>query len=105
MTSLPPLGRPLPWTNQDIVLYHGTVDRFLSKIKTGINVRAGSIRTDFGQGFYTTTLERQARYWAWQVSQQPGLPVGSQPAVISFKVGREDLARLDSLWYERRLLR
>ena len=64
-------------------------------------MRVGSTTLDFGQGFYTTTLKRQAKYWAWQASQQsPHLPV-SQPAVVSFEVDRERLAPLDALWFVR----
>lgn len=98
MTSLPPFGLPPPWTNQNIVLYHGTVNRYTASIQAGINVRAGSSTLDFGLGFYTTTLERQARYWAWQASQRFA---GTQPTVISFEVDREKLAPLHSLWFVR----
>src|SRR5207253_3837631 len=29
------------------------------------DLTAGRVDRDFGRGFYTTTLEKQARHWAW----------------------------------------
>jgi hypothetical protein len=46
---------------------------------------------DFGRGFYTTTVERQAYAWAWQLSQRA---LGTLPAVIRFDVNRDRLAAL-----------
>jgi hypothetical protein len=40
----------------------------------------------------------QARAWAWQMSQR--YP-GSLPKVIRLTLGRDDLARLDALWFVR----
>lgn len=56
---------PAHWTNQDLPLYHGTLDRYVSSILSGVDVTKGRAHTDFGKGFYTTTVERQARAWAW----------------------------------------
>ena len=98
MAAIPPSFTPSSWTNQRLTLYHGTVDRYVPSILSGINVRQGRAHTDFGQGFYTTTVERQALSWAWQLSQR--LP-GTQPAVIRFDVHRDDLADLECLWFVR----
>ena len=85
------------WVNQDLVLFHGTLDVHEAAVLGGVNVAAGSAFTDFGRGFYTTTLERQARLWALQLAQQ----TGRGPAVIRFIVSRKALAGLDCLWFVR----
>lgn len=57
----------------------------------------GRVRTDFGQGFYTTTLLRQAYTWAESITLQSGNR--EEPAVVAITVTREELAALDSLWF------
>jgi hypothetical protein len=88
----------LKWTNQKASLYHGTLDIYVHLILGGIKVNKGRKYTDFGRGFYTTTVQRQAESWAWQLSQ---LRVGTLPAVICFDVDRDELAKLDCLCFVR----
>src|SRR5260370_40727606 len=92
--SLMPFSPPPKWKNQDLILYHGTIDRYVSSIvNDGVDISLGRARTDFGKAFYTTTLLRQARSWAWQLSVwNPG----TKPAVIRFDVGRDELADLQA---------
>ena len=52
---------------------------------------------DFGRGFYTTTLEHQARSWAWRVAER----YGGRPAVVFADVERDALAKLESLAFVR----
>ncbi len=85
---------PIPWTNQELILYHGTVDTEVGSILSGIRVTRGRGYTDFGRGFYTTTIERQALAWGWLLSQRRPR---TQPAVIRFDVDRDDFGRLESL--------
>jgi hypothetical protein len=93
-----PIRAPVPWTNQDLDLFHGTLQVHVAAVMAGVNVNLGRTNTDFGRGFYTTTSQRQAISWAWQLAQrQPG----SVPAVVRFRVRRDDLARLDSVWFVR----
>src|SRR5437764_15305836 len=89
---------PPPWTNQDILLYHGTLHAHVASLLRGVNVVAGRARSDFGRGFYTTTFLAQARNWALQMSIRLA---GSQPAVIRFRVNRDTLAKLQTLWFIR----
>jgi hypothetical protein len=97
MTGLPPIIAPPAWTNQRITLYHGTVLSTAQTIlSSGIKLSRSSRFSDFGRGFYTTTLLGQAESWAWSVSRQRS---GSEPAVIRFEVDRDAVARLDSLWF------
>src|SRR5207237_10469350 len=50
-----PLPGVPPWTDQDIVLYHGTTGAFAQDILNGIDETTGGFLKDFGRGFYTTT--------------------------------------------------
>jgi hypothetical protein len=57
-----------PWQparSEVIVLWHGTLSIFRHGIESGIDLSKCAVDTDFGRGFYTTTVERQARFWAW----------------------------------------
>ncbi|HEV3049181.1 MAG TPA: DUF3990 domain-containing protein [Longimicrobium sp.] len=93
------LNPPPPWTNQPIVLYHGTLDVHASLIlQSGINVGSGMAGKDFGRGFYTTTVRQQADDWAWKLSRQSG---GTQPGVLEISIDRSALAELDTLAFVR----
>lgn len=98
MAALPPVSTPIHWANPLLALYHGTVDTYVESILSGIQVSKGLPYTDFGRGFYTTTVERQALSWAWQLSQRRP---GTHPAVIRFDVDRDSLASLECLWFVR----
>lgn len=88
----------VPWHNQDLVLYHGTIEKYRQSIVHGIDATKGRVNLDFGQGFYTTTFERQAVSWAWIKSQREP---GSNPIVLRFQVARTSLAQLESMWFIR----
>jgi len=78
------------------VLWHGCTAFDKTAIETnGINLAYCAVDTDFGRGFYTTTLERQARHWAWDryfkwQKDHPG-DSGNQPVVLRFRVRRYSL--------------
>ena len=99
MSSYPIVFPPPKWSNQDIIVYHGTVDTFAPMIVSGpVLVSKGKPNTDFGPGFYTTTLKRQAQMWAAQISAtQPG----TNPAVIEITINRHSLASLDTIAFVR----
>jgi hypothetical protein len=98
--SWPPIVHPpLPWSNQDLVVYHGTVDTHAGAIQAGpIIVSRGRPNTDFGPGFYTTTSKRQAHMWAAQIA---ATRPGTLPAVIEITIKREPLARLETIAFVR----
>ncbi|HEX8830663.1 MAG TPA: DUF3990 domain-containing protein [Longimicrobium sp.] len=97
MTSIP--FPPPRWTNQPLIVYHGTTDIAAAAIlSNGVRVASGRSRTDFGPGFYTTTLERQARSWAWLLSNRVA---GTRPAVLRFDIDRDQLAALQSIAFVR----
>ncbi len=90
---------PPPWLNQDIIVYHGTVDTFAAAIVSGpILVNLGKPGTDFGPGFYTTTLKRQAQMWAAQIS---ATRPGTKPAVIEIRIKRPSLGDLETVAFVR----
>ena len=90
---------PPSWLNQDIIVYHGTVDTFATAIVSGpILVSLGKPCTDFGPGFYTTTLKRQAQMWAAQISASRR---GTNPAVIEITIKRLSLASLETVAFVR----
>lgn len=98
MVAVQPGSTPSPWANPDLILYHGTVDTEAPSILSGIQITKGRANTDFGLGFYTTTVERQALAWAWVLSQRRS---GTQPAVLRFDVDRDDLSQLECLFFFR----
>jgi hypothetical protein len=106
MTAIPRFLRPRKWRNQDLVLYHGTLNIYSASIRSRVDVRKGRKGTDFGRGFYTTTVKRQARAWAWQLcldyngNLKPGLAYAT-PELIVFRVERDALAKLDCLMFAR----
>ena len=81
------------WNNQPLVLYHGTLDYYATAIlEEGIDVERGRSFTDFGRGFYTTTLYNRAVGIARaKVIQSTN---NSQPALLSFEIIRDDIAGL-----------
>ena len=85
------------WADQDITLYHGTLDIHVASILRAVDVTKGSYLKDFARGFYTTTSLVQARRWANDKAQ--GTP--HNPAVISITVSRNDLAQLECLFFVR----
>ena len=112
-TTPPPLLDPAPdWDrpgdpanfSQFLVLWHGCTSWDLSKIRSNpslIGPRVGRVDSDFGQGFYTTSVKRQARHWAWtryydipaSARGPTGIPL--QPVVLKFRLKLEDM-RLSS---------
>jgi hypothetical protein len=90
------------WANQQLVLFHGTLDIHVASIRQAIDVTLGSPNTDFGQGFYTTTSQRQARSWAFRLFQRSQLTSSpGRTAVVSFTLERDALAGLEAIWFVR----
>jgi len=64
-------------------LYHGTWGAAAQSIVSqGINLSLGNPETDFGRGFYVTTLRTQAEEWARR---------NTDPAVVHFRILRSNL--------------
>jgi hypothetical protein len=87
-------------------LFHGCLrHQAVSILRRGVDPAYGQPDTDFGRGFYTTTLRRQAADWAY-VRHAALLPADralseNEPVVVWFDVSRQSLARLDILCFAR----
>jgi hypothetical protein len=91
-TLLNPAQSWLAPLSEYVILWHGCTSVDKSHIEQlGIQLNHCAVDSDFGRGFYTTTLERQARQWAWTyyswLSQNPG-KTGNQPVVLRFQARR-----------------
>jgi hypothetical protein len=87
-----------PWTNQPIVLYHGTIRRFANSIlRDGVDVTCGEPNVDFGRGFYATTLISQARKWAVAIASDRTEPF----SVVRLTLDRIALGSLRTLAFVR----
>ncbi|MGA2064170.1 MAG: hypothetical protein ABSG86_04345 [Thermoguttaceae bacterium] len=103
LNPAPPWGRP---RSDYAVLWHGCTAADKDAIeKNGIDRACCAPNSDFGRGFYTTTLERQARQWAWNrfYKLQKGnrrnrtYPVvPNYPVVLRFRVRRYSLGNPSS---------
>ena len=94
---MPLPGIPL-WSDQDIALYHGTLDMHVASILQGVDLNKCKHLRDFGRGFYTTTKRTQAERWANDLAAQTA---GAAPAVLEFTVERNALASLETLFFVR----
>jgi hypothetical protein len=86
-----------PWSLERsayVSLWHGCLNSDRVNIEeNGIDPTLGRVDADFGRGFYTTTVERQARQWAWQRfllwnAGPANESVRNQPVVMRFRVPR-----------------
>lgn len=99
-----PFDIPPTWKNGPLVVYHGTLATHAANIKAhGVNPLKGRVGTDFGPGFYTTTVERQAKSWAWIAAAASTVSgsAGTTGAVVRLEVDRDALAGLDSIGFIR----
>jgi hypothetical protein len=92
----------MPWP--PLTLFHGTVDAHVPVIQSGIDLTKCFAETDFGPGFYTSTLEVQARFWANERARAMNFNKQSPPvnaAVMVYQIDRDEIARLSSLCFVR----
>lgn len=96
---MPVLYSPAPqWKparSRYIRLYHGCTSHDAKSIQThGIDPMLCRRNTDFGRGFYTTTVRYQARQWAWARFYALPRIRPNQPVVFKFVLDRHQLADL-----------
>lgn len=84
-----------PWEperSEYLVLWHGTTDTARKAIERKIDLARCAVNTDFGRGFYLTTLERQAKLWAWKMFAnrrgKKGANTEERPVVLRFRLRR-----------------
>lgn len=102
---MPALHPPPPWTPASFSryagLWHGCLRSDLPSIRAGIDPGRGNPATDFGRGFYTSTVRRQARQWAWKryLDTRSARRPSDAPVILRFRVPLDRLARLDGLQF------
>jgi hypothetical protein len=115
LSTLSPADSRMPWTNQQLIVFHGCADSALwtPANPNGIgtaphhhhNINLGLCRplTDFGRGFYTTTWEHQAKEWANQQVRRLAAHGAASPiaTVLRFDLDRNRLAALEDLVFLR----
>ena len=81
-------------------LYHGTSSVHEESFMRGIDLARGELKTDFGRGFYTTSVYKQAEKIATDRSlyynEQPGSKK-SYPMVITYNMDVRELLSLKGL--------
>ena len=93
------------WQNGPLVLYHGTAGVHATDLENGRpDLAKCRKRRDFGQGFYTTRREEQARGFANHVYNKMRAhflnkrgPDPLEAAVVEYVIDRNDLGSLDTL--------
>jgi hypothetical protein len=99
------LNRAPAWTPDRclwVVLWHGCtdLDRHGIEEQGGVDLAFSRLDLDFGRGFYTTTLRRQAQHWAVRRYDSRNVEkVNNQPVVLRFGLRRFELAALRSLHF------
>ncbi len=80
---------------QHIRLYHGCLlnDKKLI-LQNGIDLNHSRVNSDFGRGFYTTTVFYQAEQWAWTRFHKMKAQVRNFPVVLEFVLDRRELSDL-----------
>jgi hypothetical protein len=91
----------IAWTNQPVLLYHGTLSQYRESILAGIDLTKSLPYTDFGLGFYTTTSIEAAirRAKDKQAIMKATMNIEDKPMVIRYEVERNALAQLECLWF------
>jgi hypothetical protein len=95
-----PASSWLAGTHQNVIVWHGCTSKDANEIYTrGVDLSKCRTDTDFGQGFYTTTINRQAQHWAWIRYYDLSLPEQrvERPVVLRFVLVREELGKLESM--------
>lgn len=95
------LNRAPLWklTCDTITLWHGCTDADRRGIEqNGIDLSLSRPDLDFGRGFYTTTLQRQAQHWAVRRYESRFVSrSNNRPVILQFTVSRINIAKLVSL--------
>ena len=91
-----------PWRSprsEFIQLWHGCMEADRPRIEKGIDLNKCRPSTDFGRGFYMTTLESQSQYWSWL--RRETLHRRDRPIVLRFRIPRSTMGSLVSLSFVR----
>ena len=101
--TIPLLHPAPPWAERgrELARFHGCTDVDATRIiGGGVDPQTGRPDADFGRGFYTTTLHRQARHWAFARFYKSSAPA-TRPTVLRIIVPRAAVADLATLAFAR----
>ncbi|HEU4962616.1 MAG TPA: DUF3990 domain-containing protein [Bacilli bacterium] len=85
------------------ICYHGTLRTHAESIMSRVNVKAGRLFTDFGQGFYLTTNYEQAKRWAVAKARYRSHADGradEAPVVVKIRLDTISLHQLSGCTFE-----
>jgi len=81
-----------------LTLWHGCTRLDSEGMSAGIDLTRSRLNLDFGRGFYTTTLRRQAVHWAIRRFDSRFVSkIDNWPVVLRFAIRRVELTELKSL--------
>jgi hypothetical protein len=92
----------LPDRSDYLTLWHGCTSRDAATIQAhGIDLTRCRADSDFGQGFYLTSIRRQARHWAWfrYFGMTPQQQQGNTAQLLRFRFPRVDFTGLKTLCF------
>lgn len=93
------------WTNQDLILFHGTHSTAMDSIRADQRFRLDLARSqsDFGRGIYTTTNYIQAHGWAVRAAARCQRVIKSpvEPRVLTARLSRLVLSQFSTLFFAR----
>jgi hypothetical protein len=67
------------WIDQDIELYHGTLQVHMASLMIAVDVTRGASLKDFGRGFYTTTIRAKPRAWSQKAANRLRARIEAMP--------------------------
>lgn len=84
----------LPLINIPNIVYHGTTTQHYESLQR-INVGIGRKELDFGQGFYTTSVKRQADEWA-----RGKVFRGHRPLILTYEVDVDSIKSMEGIFFK-----
>ena len=86
------------------IVYHGTISVFEDSLLKGIKLDCSVQTTDFGKGFYTTTIRSQAERFAQKKAllyneRYPDAPK-AEPSVLVYKLDTTKLFECDGIIFD-----
>jgi hypothetical protein len=88
----------MPWVNGPIVVYHGTDNLAANSIRSaGLLTNYFNPNTDFGVGFYVTTVLHQAEQWANQKCRRTSGALNAE--VLEYQIPRHVVETLRHLTF------
>ena len=86
------------------IVYHGTISVYEESLRAGIDLKRGIQTTDFGKGFYTTTIRSQAERFAFKkasnFNRQHRGDLTAFPLLIEYALAPERLSECSGIVFD-----